>query len=107
MPNIFNGPGNPGPAKPGAPGKGNINININIEDYKNMKCWCGCEEFNRVYQLRYVPAMVLGQRGGTIHLMQYECRCCGYRYKEALPQDEIDKLRKHQLGIDPDVKNPE
>lgn len=80
------------------PGK-KMNLNIDISKLPDMECWCGHTEFIRVFKLRYVSPMLCGNpTGASVHIQQYECRNCGQRYGEALPQEKIDEIRISKLN---------
>lgn len=70
-------------------------IKLNLEDIPDMKCHCGSEYFHKVYKLKYISPIYAGdKKGATNHRWMWRCLACGYIYFHALPQDEIDEIKK-------------
>jgi hypothetical protein len=67
-----------------------------------MKCYCGCDVFFAVYNLKYISPILCGDpRGGTATVLMYECRVCHQLYPIATTAAEVNKLYQ---ALDPDRK---
>jgi hypothetical protein len=72
-----------------------LKLNIDFSTIKNMKCYCGGEMFDKVFNLKYLSPLQVGDpKGGTANVFMYRCLKCGQLYPGAMTQDQIEKIGK-------------
>jgi hypothetical protein len=68
-------------------------IKIDLSKIPNMKCYCGADVFNQVFNLKYISSILCGDpQGGTATVFMYQCALCKQMYAKSLPAAEVEKL---------------
>jgi hypothetical protein len=68
-------------------------IKVDLSKIPNMKCYCGADVFAKVFNLKYISAILCGDpQGGTAVVFMYQCTLCRQLYPKATTADEVNKI---------------
>ena len=68
-------------------------IMVDADNVPNMKCYCGCDIFVKVFNLKYLSPILVGNpKGGAVTVFQFQCILCKQLYPEAMPQGDVQKI---------------
>ena len=84
-------------------------IKVDLSKILNMKCYCGADVFTKVFNLKYISAILCGDpKGGTAVVFMYQCTLCRQLYAKATTADEVNKiyqkLHPDQKALVDDIK---
>jgi len=68
-------------------------ITVNLNNIPNMKCYCTCDVFTKVFNLKYISPIIYGDpKGGSAFVFMFRCSLCGQIYPTATTADEVNKI---------------
>jgi len=77
-------------------------LNIDLAKIPNMRCYCGCDVFIHVHNLKYISPILCGDpmgRSGVVSM--FRCTLCMAMYPKAMTADEVNRIYQK---LDPEHK---